>query len=365
LPEKLNAGRRQRISGDHPLGSGRENLEVSAGKHVAYGIDLVGEDGKFDGLVVEPLAEFEVEEIGRLRQPESVRQVPRPADHQSILMEANGDWPTAGGGKGLLGPIHGRCRARQCLLDVRLCHGGRGDARNLDFLVRDTQPGADMIPGKYGRRRDNLDGTGGCARLQGYPRSGELVVRPSDAVVLRIKRPVRQVPCRIAASRNLLGRDIGMHDEQRIGALRPVYLTELVIRPGRAERGHPQSLPIDIHALIGQDEKIHLLGVELESDEATRAGCYIDESEAMPPRDAAGRMNEDVPQLEGAVFIGAQIAATEQLRRDLSGGEAGLLGSNARHHARPSSNVKSSTLGGVSSWASISLARRNSTSATF
>ncbi len=55
LPEQLDTGWRQGVSGHHPLGAGSKHLEMPSGKDMPDCIDLVGENRKLDGLVVESL----------------------------------------------------------------------------------------------------------------------------------------------------------------------------------------------------------------------------------------------------------------------------------------------------------------------
>jgi hypothetical protein len=167
----------------------------------------------------------------------------------------------------------------------------------------------------------------------------------------------------LACDVRVMRRHVGMHDEQRVRALGPVHLLELCRTPGRRQTCDLHPVAEDQHLAAAQRQQIGLFGVELERDQTRLPRQTRDARETRAPLDAARGQNHDVAQAPRAVFVGAQIDATQHGGSDFARREA-CLGETHDAHRRASTSEKSSKLCGVSCWASISRARRNSFSAS-
>ena len=102
----------------------------------------------------------------------------------------------------------------------------------------------------------------------------------------------------------------------------------------------------------------------LEGNQAAIAAGGIDETQAGPSADPARRVDENIAQFCGAVFIGGQVAPAKQPGRNFARGKTGFMKGQTGHQLRASTNEKSSIRPGESCWESIILARRNYWSAS-
>jgi hypothetical protein len=102
--------------------------------------------------------------------------------------------------------------------------------------------------------------------------------------------------------------------------------------PRARQEGDMRVAHEDVHPARREDEQVGLLGVELEGDEAGGRADRADMQQARAARDATGGLDDDVAQAPRAVLVGAQVAATEQLGRELAGGEARLDAAGAGGH---------------------------------
>jgi len=127
---------------------------------------LIGQDRKFNRLIILCGPKVEVEQIRRLRQPKTVGEVTASANDQSVLMKGAGyGIPTDRGKCGLL-PIFLCTEASQGFLDVRCCTLRRGNPRDFNFFVGDPETDSDMIAVKQVCRSRERDRAAGRARCQ-------------------------------------------------------------------------------------------------------------------------------------------------------------------------------------------------------
>ena len=364
LAIELDIERGQRHAVDHPLGARGEDLKVPAREHRPDGVDLIGHDAELDGLAVEPGAEVEIPQIGRLRQPQPVGQIARAADHQPVLVKAGRNRPAAHRREGLLVPIDGGGGAGEGLLANGGDLGRRGDGGDQNLFAADAETQSGMARDEYRRRGGGRDLAGGTTRGQGDRGVAEAVIGLAQQRPFGEESPLAEGPGGAAGAGELARRDVGMTDQQGVGALGPVDLAELGGGPGRGHRGDADVVFIDVDPALGESQEVGLLGVELEGDQPAGSAQGVDIGEAGAAGKAAGGVDEDVGQAAGAVVEGLEVAASEQIGRDFPPGEVGFVLAGHGHQFRASIREKRSKPLRVSCWPSISRARRNSWSAS-
>ena len=199
-----------------------------------------------------------------------------------------------------------------------------------------------MTGHEHRRRRRQSDGPRRSTRRQGYTDSRKAVPGLADRLPLHQKRPILQRPARLPRPLELAWSHVGMTDKQRVAALGPGDLAQLIRSPGRIHRRDQFVAVMDIDPVFRKRQQVGLLDTELERHQPATPPRIGRIRHPRPTRDPAGRMDQQIAQAECAVVISAKIAPPQQQAGNLSAGEVGREDADAGHQARASISVKSS-----------------------
>ena len=104
-----------------------------------------------------------------------------------------------------------------------------------------------------------------------------------------------------------------MGQQQRIGALDPADIFDLRGCVGRGQGGFFHALIIDIQLRGCQHQQIGLIDAEFKRNQAAIARGGVNILQPCAARHPTRRLDEQVPQAQRPILIGAQIPAAEQI----------------------------------------------------
>ena len=178
--------------------------------------------------------------------------------------------PAAGIRKGGLGPIVGFAGSTEFFDDGS---GNIPRTSDLGYFNQSAlifQIAADM----GGQKNVGIRRHGYLSGSSAGPELGlfliKIIIRHINHIIFGIIFPIADQPDFIVVAGNLFGRNIGMHQKQRVGTLGIVQLKQLISAPGRFQLGNTPVVFENFHLIITQAQQINLLGIKLEGKQAGR-----------------------------------------------------------------------------------------------